>query len=51
MLIQHEDTIQNICEEMEAVAEPIVATAQRTRATEEDEDVDEPSILGILNED
>jgi hypothetical protein len=36
---------------MEAIAKPVVPTAQGAEATEEDEDADELSILGILNED
>jgi hypothetical protein len=43
-------------EEMEAVAEPVVPTAQGTNITaneavSEDEESGEPSILGVLNED
>jgi hypothetical protein len=51
---RHEAIVQNLRQDMEAIAEPNIPSAQGTDAAEveeDKEDTDEPSILGVLNED
>jgi hypothetical protein len=54
LLERREENFQAMHAEMEVVAEPVIPLAQETEAPEEEEednDVAEPSILHVLNED
>jgi hypothetical protein len=56
LLERHEEHVQTMYAEMEAVAEPVVPAAPETEAPEEEADMEEddsakPSIFHVLNED
>jgi hypothetical protein len=54
LLVRQEETVRAMHAEMEAAAEPVVPAALETGAPEEkeeDDDVAEPSLLNVLNED